>query len=125
MNLQAAIAVHQPEQKTKEWKHGCVDFDGVLAVHDGTYQPGKIGAPIPEGLRLLRMLLDQGYQVTILTARKETDLVARWLAAQGFPNMFVTNEKPPAQAYVDDRAVYWNPNANADEILKELKKRPL
>lgn len=100
----------------------CIDFDGVLSETSGPYNRGHFGPPLTEGLKLLRLCLKHGYQVVVLTARKETDLVAGWLRSQGFPHMVVTNHKIPASSYVDDRAIPWNSKkSKADDAIKFVK----
>jgi hypothetical protein len=99
-----------------------IDFDGVLCRSDGPYEFGHFGPPIPEGLKLIKRCKDEGYNVVIFTARKETDLVSNWLRQQGFAHMFVTNHKIPCSAYVDDRAIPWNQDTSlADEVVKYVK----
>jgi len=100
----------------------CIDFDGVLNNSEGPYEWGHFGSPNLEGLKLLRRCLDEGYNVVILTARRETDLVSNWLRDHGFPRMFVTNHKIPASSYIDDRAIPWNQNESlADTVVKYVK----
>jgi len=106
--------LHEPDRQ----KTVCVDFDGVLSESVGPYTKDHFGPPIPEGFKLLRALLDRGYHVVILTARKETDMVALWLSNHGFSNMFVTNQKIPAVAYIDDRAISFADDSDAEDILK-------
>jgi hypothetical protein len=110
--------VNHPERR----KTVCVDFDGVLAHVQGPYTHGYIGRPRVEGLKFLRMLLDEGFTPIILTARKETDLVATWLGTHGFKNMMVTNEKPPALMYVDDHARMWHDKQKAEDVMKDVRK---
>jgi hypothetical protein len=101
----------------------CLDFDGVLTDSTGPYARGHFGKPIREGFSLLRLLLANGYTPVILTARKETDLVAGWLAAHGFPGLRVTNHKEPAIAYVDDRAIKFHGASNGLDIFKQIQKK--
>lgn len=129
MNLDKAVTLHAARElrrplihNTSRWRTICVDFDGVLSDSHGPYSRGHFGPPIPEGMKLLAKLKAEGFDTVILTARKETDLVANWLAAQGFPGMIVTNHKIPAVAYVDDRALAWSDNSKASDVLKLLKK---
>jgi phosphoglycolate phosphatase-like HAD superfamily hydrolase len=100
----------------------CVDFDGVLCDSSGPYARTHFGNPKPEGLKTLRQLLDENYNVIILTARRETDLVMNWLKKQGFRNLLVTNHKVPAIAYIDDHAMHFKDNATADEIMQKVRK---
>lgn len=109
--------VHSPERH----RTVCVDFDGVLAHVQGPYAHGYIGRPRVEGLKFLRMLLEEGFQPVILTARKETDLVATWLGAHGFKNMMVTNVKPPALMYVDDHGAHWKDKEKAEVMMRKVQ----
>ncbi len=118
--LQAAAEVSS--QHPARFRTVAVDFDGVLAHVSGPFQYGRIGAPRPEGLKLLRMLIEEGFHVAILTARKETDLVAKWLADQGFPGLLVTNTKMPALVYLDDRALRVLEHSSADSLMQKIIK---
>lgn len=113
--------IHHPDSEDTTV---CIDFDGVLCNSDGPYSWGHFGSPNKEGLKLVRRCLDEGYNVIILTARKETDLVADWLRQQGFPHMFVTNHKIPASSYVDDRAIPWNQQTSLAENVIHYVKNP-
>lgn len=110
--------VHAPDRQ----KTVCVDFDGVLTHVQGPYKWGHIGAPRPEGIKFLRMLLAANFKVVILTARKETDLVAKWLGEQGVPGLFVTNHKPPAIIYWDDHGSIWHDDQSAEEAMRITRK---
>lgn len=123
-SMEAESDGHELVQEPHHWRTVCVDFDGVLNDSSGPFQRGYIGPPIPEGIALLRKLIERGWTVVILTARKEIDIVAGWLKEQGFPGLLVTNHKVPAQAYVDDRGVHWGPDATAEDIITEIESRP-
>lgn len=119
MQFQKDLGVSHPDSETTTV---LLDFDGVLSQSAGPYNRGHFGPPIPEGLKLLRLCLEHGYNTVIFTARKETDLVANWLRQQGFPHMMVTNHKIPASSYVDDRAIPWNASkSKADDAIKFVK----
>ncbi len=102
----------------------CVDFDGVLNHSSGPYNQNHFGAPIPEGLKLLGLLKERGWNVVIHTARKSQGSVSEWLRKQGFPGLLVTSHKVPAVAYIDDRALPWNEyDSKAEDILKYLEDK--
>lgn len=95
------------QHERREWGQKpplCIDFDGVMATYDGHYA-GPIGAPAP-GLREFLGRLTDKFTVTILTARDVAE-VWEWLEAHAFMPYIdnVTNVKPPAYVYIDDRAV--------------------
>ena len=114
MNLVAYIQAQKQQQTV------AVDFDGVLAEHETEWHESKIGSPIQDGLRLLTQLQKKGYAVVVLTARKDTKTVRTWLKKQGF-QLPVTNTKPPAVAYVDDRAVRPGSLAETLSQIEELR----
>lgn len=92
----------------------CVDFDGVLHDFDGRWKGHSsiLGEPVKGALEWLACVTVD-YDVVILTTRGATVLgqeaVKRWLERYGFPEeslgeLVVTDEKPPALLYIDDRA---------------------
>ncbi len=102
--------------KDREWKNRgqtlAIDFDGVLHRYSKGWQGGKIYDTAVEGAQTaLKKLIDRGYQIVIYTTRAETEddieEIREWLRLEGFVcwNCEITNRKPPAIAYIDDRAV--------------------
>jgi hypothetical protein len=91
-----------------------IDFDGVLAEYHGWKGPEHLGAPLPGAIQFVNMLLGEGYQVVIFTTRADTlegrARLLNWLEAAGVPAphpknfLGITNVKPPAVLYLDDRA---------------------
>jgi len=84
-----------------------IDFDGVL--HDAThgFGDGEIyGEPVQGAVEIMHNL-SRHYSLTILTARDDKWLepIREWLTVWGFPHMNVTNKKPVAIAYIDDRGI--------------------
>lgn len=87
-------------------KHVCVDFDGVLAEYMGWKGPDHLGEPLPGAVAFLREINNLGMLVIILTTR-EPDKVRKWLLEHNLIHLVtrVTQQKPPALAYIDDRAI--------------------
>ena len=94
----------------------CVDFDGVLHEYPaGILSYGHAGGrPVPGALRGMWELLSTGYHVVVLTARPVA-AAARWIRENLGKGLLgkitVTNRKPTALAYIDDRAIRftnWN-----------------
>lgn len=83
----------------------CVDFDGVLNEYNG-YEGNNLGKPLSGSQDFIKELRRK-YKVVILTSRPK-DQVINWLSNNGFPSMKVTNNKVPAVAYIDDRAIRFN-----------------
>jgi 5'(3')-deoxyribonucleotidase len=93
----------------------CIDFDGVIHKYSKGWQGGKIyDDPMPGAKEALEKLQKE-YELVIFTTRKETSDVSMWMAKNGLPNLAVTNEKLPAIAYIDDRAVRFT---NWEDISK-------
>lgn len=114
----------------------CVDFDGVLAAYDGWKGLDFTGAPLPGAVEFTRRLAEFA-DVVIFTSRccveshreelKEptrppSDLAPRlqhsvryWLDKHRFTyrDVYVGQGKPPASAYIDDRAIPCSPQVDA------------
>lgn len=83
----------------------CVDFDGVLNTYDGWRGVEEYFLPRP-GARLFLKELNERFEVVIHTTRPPEGVWA-WLKANGLARHVnrVTSTKPPALAYIDDRAI--------------------
>lgn len=78
-----------------------LDFDGVLnQMKEST--PGEFKPPIDGALHAVTSFISDGFDVWIYTARTDLKEVRFWLEEHGFPKLVVTNEKLPADIYVDD-----------------------
>lgn len=100
----------------------CVDLDGVLADYSQGWQGiDHIGDPLPGAVEFVKKLNKLG-RVVIFTCRcnpavnKDVIMaeahVAVWLVKHDFEYDEICTErgKPIASAYIDDRAVYCNPD---------------
>jgi hypothetical protein len=99
-----------------------IDFDGVLHAYSKGWQDGTIyDRPLFFAVEALRRLRLWGYTLVIFTARKDTQAVKEWLAANDFPtDIEVTNVKPPAWAYIDDRAIRFENWAQCLDSIQSL-----
>jgi len=90
----------------------CMDFDGVLSFHRTGDSIDKIGPPLQPGIQLAKRIVASGLKLVVLTARPEQmhDTILGWLKGQGVKAYEVTNIKPPAALYIDDRAEKWPQN---------------
>jgi hypothetical protein len=84
----------------------CVDLDGVLNEFDGWKGADYFHPPRPGAREFLRQLRDAGYSVVVFTVRWKPH-VEEWLAQYGLGEFVdeVTDKKPPAHVYIDDRAL--------------------
>ena len=107
-----------------------VDFDGVIHRYSRGWSGGSIYDPPIQRAREALARIHAGYKVVIFTTRvnpdmsgseQQMDAVLGWLDKQGFRvgEHFdeVTHVKPPALAYVDDRAIRFT---DWDSTLDEL-----
>lgn len=85
----------------------CVDLDSVLLHHETDWPISRLGHPLRLGRELTRLLKSKGFRVVVLTSRiglYNHGMIHEKLRAAGFQIDHVTNRKPPAIAYFDDRA---------------------
>ena len=84
----------------------CVDFNGVLDSYTGWRGPAHFDPPRPGAREFLECLVARGFSVVIFTTRFPDD-VYRWLDEFNLRGLVqeVTDRKPAAHVFVDDRAV--------------------
>lgn len=91
-----------------------LDLDGVLAEYHGWTGDATPLDPYPHTRIMMEHMVDAGYKLYVLTARRTRDLVLvdKWVYEHGFEDLlwFVTNIKHPAVAYVDDNGVRFEGN---------------
>ena len=114
LNKQEGGNLKMPEYK----KTIAIDFDGVIHKYSKGWQNGKIyDDPIEGALEAIVELVNKNYKVVVFTTREYTGAVREWIitklheckAVKGksfdMKNFEVTNTKPPAIAYIDDRGI--------------------
>lgn len=86
-----------------------VDFDGVLHAYSRGWDDGTIYDGPVAGSRAALVALDQaGFKLVVFTARDDLDAVGEWLGywyEELAQRIAVTNRKPIAALYIDDRAI--------------------
>jgi len=94
-----------------------VDFDGVIHAYTKGWCGGKIYDPPVKGAReAIKKLRERGYIVIVHTAcSRPVQDVMDWLVRMGIEVDAVSNIKPPAIAYIDDRGIRFT---NWVDILK-------
>jgi len=98
----------------------CVDLDGVLNTFDEWRGPEFFHAPRQGAHEFLKALHNAGFRVVVFTVRWH-EWVSAWLAEHGLAQFVdeVTDRKPPAHVYVDDRAVCFR--GDFDATLAEVR----
>jgi hypothetical protein len=84
----------------------CIDLNGVLDAYTGWKGPAHFDPPRPGARAFLEELHARGYRIVIFTTRYEAD-VWTWARHHALDDLIaaVTDRKPPAHVFVDDRAV--------------------
>ena len=97
----------------------CVDLNGVLDAYTGWKGAEHFDPPRPGAREFLEALGRRGYRVVIFTTRFDQD-VWRWLRTHGLDQLIagVTDRKPAAHVFVDDRAVCFRGDFGA--TLREI-----
>lgn len=82
-----------------------IDFDGVIHDSYKGWSNGEIyGDLIPGAKETIEELKKKGYEPIVFTARTNLEPVKGWLREKKL-DIRVTNKKPPAMCYIDDRAI--------------------
>lgn len=94
-----------------------VDLDGTLCETENWQGFEHVGKPVPLMLKRVKIWLEMGYKVKIVTARaaEEPEVaippIKAWLKEQGLPDLEVTNGKDMDMIELwDDRCVQVIPN---------------
>ena len=88
-----------------------VDLDGTLAMAEPWQGFEHIGKPVPNMMKRVKIWLEMGYKVKIVTARAADPEVAippikMWLKEHGLPDLEITNAKDMDMIELwDDRCV--------------------
>ncbi len=90
----------------------CIDWDGVLR--------GKDRLPLPGALEAVEAIVQEGIDVVIFSCVPNREMIIDWLEKYDFPYSDVTNIKPVAELYIDDRGLH---HKDWTSTLKEINKR--
>lgn len=101
-DVQSFVATVMP----RELMLACVDLDSVLLEHKHADGISHLGEVLPLGRKLVTLLKESEYQVWVLTSRPQEQHmnILRHLQWAGFDVDCITNVKPAADAYFDDKA---------------------
>ena len=90
----------------KNRKTIAIDFDGVIHKYSKGWQDGSIyDEPVEGTLEAIKKLQELGFLIIVFTTRKNTEVVSGWIYKKMGLLLSVTNEKPMAVAYIDDRGI--------------------
>ena len=90
----------------------CLDFDLTIATYKGWYDEGYVlikGKPLPGARTAIKVLRASGYRVLIHSVRcghpGGRAAIVAWLRKYNIIVDGVPFNKPPADIYIDDRAI--------------------
>lgn len=88
-----------------------IDFDGVMNTYIGWRGEDELFEPRPGLKEFLESLAKHGFEVVVHSSRRP-EKIRRWLEAHGLSHLVarVSETKPPAVCYLDDRAVRFDGN---------------
>ena len=103
------------------------DFDGVIHSYTSGWkgETNITDPPVPGIQEALKEIHDAGYEVVVVSTRCKTVLgrmaIENWLDMYGMTQEVdkVCKEKPPAIAYIDDRAICFD--GHPETLLKKIK----
>lgn len=99
----------------------CIDFDGVISSYNGFKGRGIFGSPVEGAKNCLEKFRREGWRLIVHTSRGEIGLIEDYLVRERIPFDFInynpdnakfqlSDTKPVAHVYIDDRAVTFNGN---------------
>jgi hypothetical protein len=97
----------------------CIDLNGVLDAYVGWRGPDHFDPPRAGAREFLEALRGRGFRLVIFTTRWADDVWA-WLRKYALDDLVseVTDRKPAAHVFVDDRAVCFR--GDFDATLREI-----
>jgi hypothetical protein len=97
----------------------CVDVNGVLDTYTGWKDAEHFDPPRSGAREFLKQLTEHGFRVVIFTTRHPAR-VRRWLREHALDEFVyaITDRKPPAHVFIDDRAVCFS--GNFAETLRKV-----
>ena len=113
------FAVYGQVQKNTDQSTIAIDLDGVLNNYK-KYEKDNIPEIRQGAKEFIQELHNCGYKLILFTNRKPL-LASKWLIENDLDKYFidVTNVKPMAMIYIDDRAINFDGNYN--KTIKNIK----
>lgn len=101
------------------------DFDGVISTYENGWQGVRVINDEPvEGIREVMLQIKEEYKIVILSSRcsseKGREVLMDWLDEYAIPYDEITDVKPKALVYIDDRAICFR--GNTAFLYKEVQQ---
>lgn len=95
-----------------------IDFDNVVHDQKHPLPGGRMGAPIEGAADAMYDLKQQGHKLIIHSVGGgNSKYISDWLEYYEIPYDLITNIKPNADYYLDDKAVHFD---NWDQALRDM-----
>ncbi len=106
-----------------------IDFDDT--IHDPSQKPtgGRMGKPFEGCAEVFQEFLDKGFEIVIFCVwaddEKNIATIGKWLDYFKLPYHKITNIKPAADYFIDDRAVHFKswPQVRLEILAREATSR--
>jgi len=82
-----------------------IDFDGVIHKYSKGYNTGEIYDVPVDGAKVAIEMLRRDFNIIVSTAREDVRPVLAWLTKHSIIVDEVTNKKPIAAIYIDDKGL--------------------
>ena len=103
----------------------CIDFDGVIHImkgydeHYDGWKNGAIEGELAPGAGEAIEKLQEKYNVIVFTTRDNLTTVSLWLNEHNISCKRVTNHKPEAIAYIDDKGIRFE---SWDQVMDDIEE---
>ena len=96
-----------------------IDFDNTIADSRHPIPGRKMGPPMPKAKESLLQLIENGHTIIVHTiwTPDRHHVIAEWMGYYGIPYHSITNVKPDASCYIDDKAI---PFTSWDNLMNDI-----
>lgn len=89
-----------------------IDFDNTIHDIDNPVVGKKMGKPLQGATEALELMNEQGHKIIIHTVRGNQKHIREWFEYYDIPYDEITNIKPKADWYIDDKSLHFDNWAN-------------
>lgn len=102
-----------------------IDFDGVIHDHKNPVEGRRMGGPIEGAQKAIKILkLQRNFKIVIFSVWGGTlqgqSTIGEWMKFYSIPYDEITNIKPNALAYIDDKGIRYENWSQVLDLIKSL-----